>query len=259
MLATALACSTKRRILRPLRSIKVLGTPFGGGMRRSAKVLKTRLKAFKQKVGRIHAMRKQHINTLQLVRAMGAPGMLYGIDVVGASDTHLHAVRVAALRAATPPGASRNVDVAFAVLDARAGNLDPAYMAHITPVKHWCLALWQAWESLEELESAFNRALKNLTAVKSVGRSVWTTVSGPVGAVIASVWRLGWHCSTFRRFTDDAGDVLDLLNLSPGHLVDAVGGARGGSRPHCQQSFQEGLTFPGSMAMAAAQRTTLPS
>ena len=71
---------------------------------------------------------------------MGPPGMLYGFDILGVSNTHLHNVRVTALRASLAPGAGRNEDVAYAVLDAGGRNLDPAFAAHATPVKHWGMA-----------------------------------------------------------------------------------------------------------------------
>jgi hypothetical protein len=100
---------------------------------------------------------------------MGAPGMLYGIDIMGASNTHLHNVRVAALRAALPPGASRNVDIAFAIFDAGGGRLDPAYSAHSTPIKHWGMALWQSWAPLDELEAIFNNIHDKLSDVRARG------------------------------------------------------------------------------------------
>ena len=72
--------------------------------------------------------------------------MLYGIDTVGASNTHLQRVRATALAASLPPGAGRNVDVAFSILDgSNSSKTDPAYYAHVAPIKHWGMALWQQW------------------------------------------------------------------------------------------------------------------
>ncbi|CAK0881579.1 unnamed protein product, partial [Prorocentrum cordatum] len=64
----------------------------------------------------------QRVDTTRVAKAIGSPSMLHGVDIVGASSTNLHSVRVAVLCAALPPGASRNVDVAFAVLDAGCGD-----------------------------------------------------------------------------------------------------------------------------------------
>ena len=139
--------------------------------------MKARLKTFCSKTPRIHALRKQRIDVSRIVRAMGAPGMLYGIDIMGASNTHLHNVRVAALRAALPPGASRNVDIAFAILDAGGGRLDPAYYAHSTPIKHWGMALWQSCAPPDELQATFNNIHDKLSDVRARGHSVWSAVS----------------------------------------------------------------------------------
>ena len=154
-----------------------IGVPLPGGRRRPVEVIKTITRAFKSKIPRIHILRNQRVNTTILVRAIGAPGMLYGIDIVGASDTHLHSVRVAALKAALPPGASRNVDVAFAVLDASGGSLDPAYAAHSSPVKHWGLALWQSWAPPDELTAIFSSIHEKLAAVNARNGSVWAAVN----------------------------------------------------------------------------------
>jgi hypothetical protein len=189
-LAVALARSTQRRVLRFSRAAKLLGTPYAGN-RRSVKVLKVRLKTFKERTPRIQLLRRYGVNSSQIVRAMGAPGMLYGIDIVGASCTHLQKVRVAALRAALPPGASRNVDIAFSVIDAAGGRLDPAYAAHSTPIKHWGMSWWQGWAPVEDIGEAFSDTIDRLTTIRDAGRSVWSAVAGPVGAVVASAWRIG--------------------------------------------------------------------
>lgn len=133
-LAAILARSTRQKFLKPIRAGKMLGAPFSGGRRRSDAAFRARLKDFRSKTARIHALRSQRVDTSRVVGAMGAPSMLYGIDIMGASNTYLHTVRVAALRAALPPGASRNVDIAFAILDSGGRKLDPAYSAHATPL-----------------------------------------------------------------------------------------------------------------------------
>ena len=221
-LAAVLARSTRRKILQAVRAGKMLGAPFAGGRRRSVKTLKVRLKAFSDRTPRIHALRMQKIDTTQIVRAMGAPVMLYGIDIMGASNTHLQTVRVAALRAALPPGASRNVDIGFSIFDSGGGKLDPSYSAHSTPVKHWGLALWQSWAPIAELIAVFNSVHDKLSVIHARGQSVWSAVAGPVGALIATLWRIGWECVSATTFRDDTGETVDLLCLSPAIVVAAV-------------------------------------
>ena len=220
--ALALARATTKRVLQPVRATKLLGVAYAGGTRRSVKTLNGRLKQFRSKLPRIHALRKQGVSASKVVKAMGAPGMLYGVDVSGLSNTHLHNVRVAALRASLPPGAGRNADVAYAVLDAGGRSLDPAFAAHATPVKHWGMAIWQKWVALPELTAAFDQAHAKLSEVRAHGQKVWAAVTGPAAALIATVWRLGWTCDSAHIFRDDTGAHFDLLRMSPALVVKAV-------------------------------------
>jgi hypothetical protein len=216
-LAAILARSTRRKVLKPIRAGKMLGAPFSGGRRRSVATFRARLKDFRSKTARIHALRSQRVDTSRVVGAMGALSMLHGIDIMGASNTYLHTVRVAALRAALPPGASWNVDIAFAILDSGGRKLDPAYSAHATPLKHWGMALWQSWSPFNDLEAAFNKIHHKLSLRSSSGRCVWTAVAGPIGALIATLWRVGWTCLSATQFRNDAAETFDLLRrpLSP--------------------------------------------
>ncbi|CAK0898640.1 unnamed protein product [Prorocentrum cordatum] len=135
-LATKLACLTKPRLLVPKRGVKLLGTSFAAGRTRGIGVLQCRLKELGRRIPKVHALRRQRLDVTRVVKTIGSPSMLYGIDIVGVSNTHLHRVRVAARCAALPLGASRQVDFGFAVLDARGAALDPAYAAHGTPLRH---------------------------------------------------------------------------------------------------------------------------
>ncbi|CAK0874085.1 unnamed protein product, partial [Prorocentrum cordatum] len=221
-LAARLSLMSKRRLLVPKRSAKLLGTPYAGGRSRAAGVLRCRLKEFKTRIPRIHALRRQRVDVAQVVKAMGSPSMLYGVDIVGASNTHLHSVRAAALKAVLPPGASRNVDVSFAALDAAGACLDPAHAAHATPLRHWGMAYWQAWAPAEELDAVFVHARDRSANLLATGRSLWSAVAGPVAGAIATAWCPGWTCPAPRRFEDDLGEPVDFLSMSPAMVAAAV-------------------------------------
>ena len=62
---------------------KLLGTPFGGGRRRSTSALGIRLTVFKKRIPLIHALRKAGVHVKQLVRAAGTPAVMYGVEVIG--------------------------------------------------------------------------------------------------------------------------------------------------------------------------------
>ena len=61
-----------------VRATKFLGTPSGGGRRRSIRPLYIRVRKFAAKVKRIHAVRKVGRNTRLMVRAAGTPAITYG-------------------------------------------------------------------------------------------------------------------------------------------------------------------------------------
>ncbi|CAK0847204.1 unnamed protein product [Prorocentrum cordatum] len=170
-LAASLSRMFQRRLLVPKCSVKMLGTAYAGGRARAVGVFKARLKQFKIRIPRVHALRRHRVDTARVVKAIGGPCMLRGMDIIGASSTHQHSVRVAALCAALPPGTSRNVDVAFAVLDAGGAALDPAYAARATPLRHWGVAHWQEWAPAPEPDHAFDESGTRQEKVEVTGRS----------------------------------------------------------------------------------------
>ncbi|CAK0861050.1 unnamed protein product, partial [Prorocentrum cordatum] len=226
-LAARLPRMSWRRFLVPRRSVKMLGTAYAGGRARAIGVLKTRLKQLKMRIPRVHALRRQRVDTARVVKAIGSPSCTAWTYIIGASSTHLHNMRVAALCAALPPGASRNVDVTFAVLDAGGAALDPAHAAHATPLRHWGLAYWQEWAPAPEFDHVFEESRTRLERVVATGRSPWSAVAGPVAAVIAAAWRLGWTGSSPRRFLEDVGETVDFLLMSPAMASAAVRGSVG--------------------------------
>ena len=117
------------------------------------------MRQFKEKKPRIHAWRTQRVDVTRVVKAIGAPVVLYSIDIMGASNTHLHHMWVASQRALLPPWAGRNEDVAFAVIGAGCSDDGPFYQAHISPVKNWGMAWWQGWVPAPDLIMAFEHSL----------------------------------------------------------------------------------------------------
>ena len=110
-LATRLARASRSHKLVAKRACKLLGAPIGGGRRRSVRPLKKRLKDFRSKVHRIHALRRANVRTAQIVRAAGTPAVTYAIECMGASNTHLHAMRSTIARAAAPEGGGKSPDL----------------------------------------------------------------------------------------------------------------------------------------------------
>ena len=105
------------------------------------------------------------------------------------------------------------------MLDGAYGALDPAFEAHVAPLKSWATAWWERWFSVEDLEMAFHIASMKLAA--SAG-SVWARVTGPVTAMLASLQRLGWHLPRARNARGDRGKQWDFILDSPEATAEAA-------------------------------------
>ena len=107
----------------------------------------------------------------------------------------------------------------WAAVDGTSGMGDPAFEAHVGPVKYWALAFWEGWFPQEDL----TRAIENARAKLNVkGRSVWGRVTGPATALIATTMRLKWSWLDARTLRDDLGKTLVLGLDSPKDFASAV-------------------------------------
>jgi len=138
---------------------------------------------------------------------------------MGMADTHLQDARATVARAAAADGGGKAHDFTLYALDAAGGTLDPAFDAHILPIKHWALAHWQQWTAREELASAFVSAAARL---QRVTRTAWEAVTGPSSALIASLWRIGWTIVAPTRFLTDEGRPVDVCVDPPAAIVIIV-------------------------------------
>ena len=77
----------------------------------------------------------------------------------------------------------------------------------VLPVFHWSLAVWQDWVTRGSLARAFEAAHAKMQQTTSM----WAKVAGPVTALIATLWRVGWTLRSALVWVDDLGRVIDLL------------------------------------------------
>ena len=197
--------------LSPVRSTKLLGAPNGGGRRRCSAPLKVRTTAFRKRVPRFTSLRRVGVMTRSMVRAMGPPSIAYGVETSGMPCHTLQAARSAIARAASPPTAGRDVDITLMLHDGETGTLDPAFAVHAFPLHAWAREIWDSPQVLSAMTVAFNQAKKKLEDANNV----WSKVTGPITALIATLWRLGWTMMSCTSFRDDIGRVLDLRMDSP--------------------------------------------
>ena len=78
---------------------------------------------------------------------------------------------------------------------------DPAFAAHVLPIFYWAQAIWDGLCARDAMAGDFARSNGRLVKV----RHVWSAVTGPAGAFIASATRLGWTTIAFNHVRDDLG------------------------------------------------------
>ena len=123
------------------------------------------------------------------------------------ADTHLDQVRRAVARALAPEGHGKNHDLVLLACDTLRGTTDPAFDAHVLPIKTWAMAWWQNWRPPDVLRRAARAAKAKLDCIAG---SCWHSVAGPTMAMIATATRLGWTIPSPSTFCTDTGAILDL-------------------------------------------------
>ena len=217
--AEAVILAIQQDTLSVARRSKLLGTDTNGGRRRSTVTFHERVDAFADRAPRIQALRRTGVNSVQMVRSAGTPAVMYGCEIFGLSDSALYLARSKIANAASAPGAGKNVELQLHLLDGQSGTLDPAFDAHANPVLLWCMAIWHAWFTVQQMATAFTQASLKLARGKS--DSGWNLVTGPVTTLLASLQRIGWSMPCHTEMIDDLGTSWSLTSVSPGAVAAA--------------------------------------
>ena len=98
------------------------------------------------------------------------------------------------------------------------GRADPAFDAHVAPIGHWAMAIWETWAPRPLLQRLVVRAKLRI----SVAKSPWANVHGPAAAFVASALRLQWVIHDALRVTMDNGVNLHFAVDSPAFVKRAV-------------------------------------
>ncbi len=211
--------SAKSKVLGAKRAAKLLGTGTNGGRRRSVSFLKARMTAFKKRAPRIQRLRRAGVSSVRITRAAGTPMITYGVETTGMANTHLTQARRAIAHAVAAEAGGKNFELVLYTADGPYGTLDPAFDAHVVPLFMWAMAHWQRWQPHLALQEAADHAKDKV--IKG-GKAVWSTVTGPAAAVVASAHRIGWSIVGGRHIHCDDGEELDLLLDPPVVVVQAA-------------------------------------
>ena len=132
--------------VRPQQHGKMLGAPAAGGRRRRVAAPRARLNAFVSRKRRIHTLKSAAVDVQQVTRMSASPLTMYGSEILGVADTVLHANRTAVVNAAMPAAQGRSIDLSLMLLDGARGTADPAFAAHVLPIKTLAIAYWERWD-----------------------------------------------------------------------------------------------------------------
>ena len=202
-----------------VKQAKLLGTPSGGGRRRSTKASKQRIVKVKATIPRLHALRRLRVRTTLMARAAATPALTYGCEICGFSDSHLDQTRSVVARAGSPEGSDKDPNLILMILDGPKGTLDSAFDAHCLPIMRWAQAWYENWQSPRVLTQAFADAKLKVARAK---RSVWDVAAGPVAGLLGIMARIKWEHNGPSILSDDVGRVFNCKIDPPVVLANAV-------------------------------------
>ena len=211
----AIASRVKRLKKGQTTHTKNLGVDFTAGKPLRHKVSSIRLKKAAARIRRTRVLKNAGAKASRLVSTGLNPALLYGVGVVGMTDSHLLKVRRAARKAAVSSVAGRNLTLDLMLMGKQ---VDPAYRANRDVILQWCTAWWdgripRTWQAI-----AFDYAMKHVLPAKQP----WRRAQGPSGAVMATLKRIGWKPIRIHKWLTHRGeiDICKMCPTSVARLVD---------------------------------------
>ncbi len=218
-IAEAILCAARTHKTSAANHCKLLGTDSVGGRKRCTATFRLRLKSFAETVAGVKTLGKAGVSAKQMVRAAGNPAVLYGCETFGIADSVLETTRSKFARAVAPDTGGRNPLLTLLAVDGEAGTLDPAFVAHASPVQHWAIAIYDSWFPQDVLRRTFEAAQRKVT---EAGDKAWSIVHGPTTALLATTQRIAWDFESPFSVVSDIGETFDLRLDSPSAVACAV-------------------------------------
>ena len=218
-LALALSAALRDLRIRFALGCKSLGGNLTATRNRRASVTRARISSLKARRSRFARLRAGGVHTARFFRAGWNAAVSWGLHVVGIASTPLQTWRREVARGCAASAAGKSVDLVLTLADSRdSQTTDPAFDAHVLPLVYWAHAVWSDLRPVTALAQALACAQSRIDAAASM----WSVVTGPASAVIASASRLGWRVPDCTRFVDDLGVELNLRRASPARVRVAV-------------------------------------
>ena len=141
-----------------VRSAKLLGTSTKAGARRAVGAMRVRITQFKKRVPKFQILRRIGVNTAAMTQAAAAATMLYGAECCGVSSSMMEECRRVAAKVCVGTAVGKSTTRSLYAVDGSAGTVDPAFLAHLSPITAWAAAWWDEWAEPEVLKTAFQNA-----------------------------------------------------------------------------------------------------
>ena len=214
-----------RQVARKLRNLgfryqsgsQALGVDWGGGQAVKYKGCRERLRKASAKVKRLVVIRRGRGRTLMASRALAAGSARYGTKVVGLPDRLLAVTRTKVRTGTTTRagGSSLTLDLHLQ----RGREVDPTYMANTEPIVQWAREVYGASKPRQErLADAWRASVGRV----GLAQDPWKTITGPAGAVIATMDRVGWRLASWRHVHTSTGTSIDLQRTAPSEVKRRV-------------------------------------
>ena len=203
-LRTMLLKRLGKRGIHVRKEAKHLGVDYGPGSKRGVKAAQTkRVQAAKRQFTRIK--RLGSFGGARIFRGGPMQGMKYGATVQGVSAATLAAAR---RMAAEVYGKSHGRSCTARL---QIYGYDPAEDLIVPAVMEWACAAWEKRLPARDMAMAWRRAKEEMSQT----HLQHAKVSGPGGAFLSALSRLGWSPQSPFTVMDQLGRTFDLRNTAP--------------------------------------------
>ena len=198
---------------------KSLGGDLVAGNSRKVPVQRGRIDALVQKSARLQVLRQSGVNMANLFRSGLSSAVHWGMHAMGIASTPLQRWRSTTARGCAAAARGKSVDIVLFLADRRPRDAtDPAFAAHELPMGYWATAIWERWQEPDTFIAWFVDARDKLAKAKCV----WSAVTGPATATLATLARIRWVAHSAIDWDDDLGTRWTLNRDAPLAVKAAV-------------------------------------